>query len=202
MTTLKEKFLAQVDKYDAIYQGVFSIKAAANDKQAAMAQAFLAQDESPQKTLVMTNIERLIKLTHVEQFQTEAVSEYIRAFVGPVAGQFAQDAVEDEAVVPAFLFLHSRLMLLHDQLDFFFSNFIEEDLKNGFAAAKNSASELAYKEETQEDDVHTYLELLEIQSVDYVHYVARTHAWVHEMFEVLVAELTNRGLTDIPVPES
>ncbi|MDR0199143.1 MAG: hypothetical protein LBI43_01025 [Streptococcaceae bacterium] len=199
--TLKETFVTQANAYDPIYQGVFSVATNFGEQQQEMAEALTQQTDSPQKETVIFNIDRLHRVSNVAQFQSEAMCEFIRSFVGPVAAQFAEDEMKEETIVPAFLFLHSRLTLLHDQLDFFFGNFAEKDLHKAFKDVKGAVSEMAFSKDEEESAVSSFLDVLEARVVGYIHCNEETHDWMHGVFDIIAKELAARGIEGLPIPE-
>jgi len=193
MTDTKEKFIAQANQFENILKVVAKAgQPVAEDTD--VANTLFEQPDSAAKSDMTGNIDNLEKVLDVVQFQTEAMCEYVRSSVGPIITRLEANEEEENELIPMFLFMQDRLIKLHNQLDFFFSSFEEEDLKKGFSIARRTAQDFKFNESKQKEQVTDFVKQLRSRTLGYLQDVGELHDWLHGLLDLIESELTAQGV--------
>lgn len=187
---IREKFVNQAQAFEPIFNDVFGAKRQADDEDATIALLLFDQAESPEKADLTGNIDNLEKVFDVVQLQTEMMIEFVRATVGPILSNLTENENQkDDEILPMLMFVHEKMIKLHNQLDFFFSSFEEEDLKKGFSIARRSATSVKFNKNPEKDQVIAFIRNLRSKTTAYLKNVSDLHDWLHGMLDILDGEL-------------
>ncbi|AYF99997.1 hypothetical protein [Lactococcus allomyrinae] len=190
---IKDKFLNQANGFEMIFNDVFSSKNQAGDEDSEIALLLFNQADSAEKSDVTANIDNMEKVYNVIQLQTEMMTEYIRATVGSIMSWIASEEAAEDEIIPMFMFVHEKMIKLHDQLDFFYSSFEEEDLKKGFSITRRSVAAMKFTKNTEKDQVIAFVRSLKSRVLGYLTTVNNMHDWLHGMLDTLDSELNKNG---------
>ncbi|MDR0200157.1 MAG: hypothetical protein LBI43_06235 [Streptococcaceae bacterium] len=197
MTDFKKNYLTTAESFEGIYSATFETAKLAPENDADVAQILTDLPDSAEKTDVTTNFDNLAKVNNVVQLQSEMMVEFVRANLASVVQRLNSDEDVSEELLSMQLYTQERLIKLHDQLDFFFANFAEEDLKKGFSIARRSASALKYEISKDKETVTGFIRTLSHETLAYLKCVADLHDWVHAMLNLLDGELQAAGMQGI-----
>ncbi len=190
---IKDRFLAQANGFEMVFNDVFSAKNQPNEADSEIALLLFNQADSSEKADVTANIDNMEKVYNVIQLQTEMMTEYIRATVGPIMARFSAEKMADDELLPMLMFVHEKMVKLHDQLDFFYSSFQEEDLKKGFSITRRSVSDMKFSKNTEKEQVIAFVRSLKSHVLGYLKTVNDMHDWLHGMLDALDSELNKNG---------
>ena len=192
---IKEKFLAQANQFEPIMTAVANSSKQETETDTEVALMLYEQIDSKEKSELTNNIDNLEKVYDVVQFQVEAMCEYIRSVLGPIVQHLESEASsEDEDLLPMLMFVQDKAVKLHNQLDFFFGNFEEEDLKKGFSIARRSAQAMKYNKSEQKEQAVAFVRLLRSRTMSYLVNVTELHNWLHGLMDLVDGELQTQGL--------
>ena len=190
---IKDKFLSQAQGFEQVFNDVFSSKNQPGEEDSEIALLLFNQADSAEKADVTANIDNMEKVYNVIQLQTEMMTEYIRASVGSIMSRMASDEAKEDEIMPMLMFVHEKMIKLHDQLDFFYSSFEEEDLKKGFSITRRSVSEMKFTKNAEKDQVIAFVRQLKSRVLGYLKIVNSMHDWLHGMLDLLDSELNQNG---------
>jgi len=184
----KDKFIAQLEGFEKVYTTVFSNQYNDNDD-SEIAMLLLNQAESEEKSDATANIDNMEKVYNVIQFQVEMMCEFVRASVGSVASKIASDETDEGELLPMFMFVHEKMIKLHGNLDFFYTNFEKEDLKKGFSITRQSVTAMTFSKNIEKDQTIAFVRALKSRVFKYLDHVDEIHNWLHGVLDVLDKEL-------------
>lgn len=190
---IKDKFLSQAGGFEMIFNDVFSSKNQPDEADSEIALLLFNQADSPQKAEVTANIDNMEKVYNVIQLQCEMMTEYIRTTVGSIMSRMMDENFNEEELMPMLMFVHEKMIKLHDQLDFFYSSFEEEDLKKGLSITRRSVSAMDFSKHTEKDQVVAFVRGLKSRILAYLKTVNNMHDWLHGMLDLLDSELNQTG---------
>ena len=193
---IKDKFLSQANGFEQVFNDVFGAKNQPGEEDSQIALLLYNQADTPEKSEVTGNIDNMEKVYNVIQLQTEMMTEYIRSTVGSIMERMGDEKTADDEILPMLMFVHEKMVKLHDQMDFFFSSFDKEDLTKGFSITRRSVSKMTFTKNTEKDQVTAFVRQLKSRVLGYLDTVATMHDWLHGMLDVLDSELNKNGTVE------
>ncbi|GBG96722.1 hypothetical protein [Lactococcus termiticola] len=185
---IRKEFSNALTAFEPIFNDTFGQQRQAEQEDVEIIKILSEQEDTAEKEDVIANIDNLEKVYDVVQFQTEMMVEYVRATVGSIAARFDDEATQDDERLQMLLFVHEKMVKLHNQLDFFFSSFEEEDLKKGFSIARRSVTAMAFKKNTEKDQMIAFVRELRSNTMKYLTIVNNIHDWLHSILDMLDKE--------------
>ncbi|MDR0297851.1 MAG: hypothetical protein LBI11_04280 [Streptococcaceae bacterium] len=190
----KEEFLAQAAQFETLFAQMFAGENQQLEEETEVANLLSAAAETPEKADLIANLDNLVKVFNVVQLQSEMMSEFTRGTLsGAVKRLNSADEKTPDDLLPMLLFMQNKLIKLHDQLDFFFGNFEEEDLKKGFSIARRSAVKVSFDASADKERTANFVRTLKHQTLGYLKRVADLHDWLHGLLALIDKTLENEG---------
>jgi len=185
---IRKEFSNALTAFEPIFNDTFGQQRQAEQEDIEIIKILSEQKDTAEKEDVIANIDNLEKVYDVVQFQTEMMVEYVRATVGSIAARFDDEKTQDDERLQMLLFVHEKMVKLHNQLDFFFSSFEEEDLKKGFSIARRSVTDMTFNKNPEKDQVISFVRGLRSNTMKYLTIANNIHDWLHSILDMLDKE--------------